>query len=148
MFKKLYKKVILKIVLKVKIFHYFLISEDYFVQGKPHKIQPLLIQGKGCVIFGNNVCFGVPNAPLFYNSYSFINPRTANSKIIFGNDISINNNFSIISESSGIYIGDKTIIGLNVSIMDTDFHHIDPNKRFAPSYLTSKINIGKKYFFI
>lgn len=128
---------------RLRILHYRLLSDSTNKKGKPVCIQPVLLKGPGYLEFGEHVKFGVENAQGFYSTYGFINVRNEGSRIVFGNDITINNQFSAISEGDGIYIGDRTIMGVNVSIMDTDFHHIDPSKRMLTGYLTKAVHIGQ-----
>lgn len=131
------------IIKKLRLFCYFILSDANNVIGKPIKNQPLLLKGNGEIKFGNNVQIGVEKAPEFYSTYCHLNAQNKNSKIVFGNDIYINNNFSAISEGNGIFIGNNTLIGLNVSIIDTDFHHISPEKRMMFGYPKGLVKIGE-----
>jgi acetyltransferase-like isoleucine patch superfamily enzyme len=128
---------------RLRILHYRLLSDSTRKKGKPVCIQPVLLKGPGFIEFGEHVKFGVENAQGFYSTYGFINVRNEEARIIFGNDITVNNQFSAISEGEGIFIGDRTVLGVNVSIMDTDFHNIDPSKRMSAGYLTKAVRIGQ-----
>jgi len=140
----IYLRLLYKVIFrKIRIIHYQLLSNSKNIKGRPILFQPIVVNGIGQIVFGKNIKFGVENAPDYYSSYGFIDVRNIDSKIEFGDDIWINNHFCAISEGAGIYIGDKTIIGVNVSIMDTDFHHIDPDKRMLSGYPTGFVNIGK-----
>jgi len=128
---------------KCRLAHFKIISDCKNKSGRPICVQPVLQTGPGYLEFGKNVKFGIENAPEFYNSYCFLNVRNQRSRIIFGNDIIINNNFKAISAGEGIYIRDRTIIGVNVTILDTDFHNIEPEKRMSEVFATKAVNIGE-----
>jgi len=136
-------KIFLNLNKRLRKMHYKLLSEVGNIKGKPVRIQPVLLKGPGYIEFGENVKLGVEDAPGFHNTYCFINVRKADSRIVFGNNIIINNQFSAISEGEGIYIGDRTIMGVNVSVMDTDFHNIEPSKRMEAGYPTKAVHIGE-----
>src|ERR1019366_869205 len=57
-----------------------------------------------------------------------IQARYKNSKIKIGNDISTNNNIMLCA-ANYIEIGDNTLIGQYVTIMDHEAHGIEPDKR-------------------
>ncbi|HCM59967.1 MAG TPA: acetyltransferase [Bacteroidales bacterium] len=128
---------------KIRIRHFRFLSDATNVYGRPVCIQPLLLKGPGHIEFGNRVKFGIEDSTGFFSSYSLVNARKEGSRIVFRHDIIINNQFSAIAEGEGISIGDRTIIGLNVSVMDTDFHNIEPQERRSPKYLTSAVRIGQ-----
>jgi len=73
-------------------------------------------------VFGKNVNLGVNPSPHLYSGYGYIDARKEHSSISIGDNVWINNNFMIASEGEGIEIGEKTLIGLNVEITDSDFH--------------------------
>lgn len=137
------RKLYINLKKRLRIAHYRMLSDSTNRNGKPVCIQPVLLKGPGYLEFGEHVKFGVENAPGFYSTYCFLNARTERSRVVFGNNIIVNNQFSAISEGEGIFIGDRTIIGTNVSIMDTDFHHIDPSERMSEGYPTRAVNIGQ-----
>jgi maltose O-acetyltransferase len=122
---------------KKNIVKYKILSDLKFI-GKPIMIQGTLLSGAGKVIVGSSVRFGYSSGANFYSGYSYLNPRTKNSLIVFGNNIWINNCFTAISEKPGIYIGDNTLIGSNVTMIDSDFHSTDPMSR-----MSGKIQMGE-----
>jgi galactoside O-acetyltransferase len=128
---------------KLRLAHYRRVSDARNIHGKPIVIQPVVLKGPGYIEFGKNVRFGVTDAPEFFSTYCLLNARKSGSKILFGNNIVVNNHFSAISEGEGITIGDGTIIGVNVSIMDTDFHSTDPGKRLSDEYETMSVFLGQ-----
>ena len=56
-----------------------------------------------------------------------------NSQIIIGNETGISG--GTICASKSITIGDKCLIGANVTIVDTDFHTINSNGRHTDKYI-------------
>ncbi|MGY8900598.1 MAG: acyltransferase [Paraglaciecola sp.] len=91
--------------------------------------QPVLVKGKGSVLFGKNVEIGYRKSPHFVNSYCYLEARNNETRIEIGSNVKINNNFSICAEGPGVVVGDNCLIGHSVSISDSDFHELDPKKR-------------------
>lgn len=107
--------------------------------------QPVLRNGQGKLIFGSKVNFGVINSPMFYNSYSYLEARSQNSTITFGDNVQINNAFSIISEK-GITIGNDVLIGYNCHIADSDFHDLNKDKRHQTDSSPMEVIVGDNVF--
>ena len=129
-----------------RILKYKLLSNCKKISGKPKIYQPTQFLGKGTISFGKNVILGYNPSPNFYTGYGYMDARKNQSKINIGNDVWINNCFVLISEGEGIVIGQKTIIGLNVEITDSDFHDLHPEKRIGGTPKTSKVHIGENVF--
>jgi len=129
-----------------RILKYKLLSNCKKISGKPKIYQPTQFLGKGTISFGKNVILGYNPSPNFYTGYGYMDARKKQSKINIGNDVWINNCFVLISEGEGIVIGQKTIIGLNVEITDSDFHDLHPEKRIGGTPKTSKVHIGENVF--
>jgi maltose O-acetyltransferase len=55
--------------------------------------------------------------------------RNKTSKIVIGENTSINNGFVAIAEHTSIKIGARVLIGTNVEIFDSDFHGINLSDR-------------------
>ena len=138
-------RIINNLIQKPRILKYQILSQCGNVIGKPKRYQPVLINGKGQVTFGENVKIGFQLSPNFFSNYAYIESRTKNSAIKINNNVWINNNFVAIAEI-GIEIGENTLIGENVKIYDSDFHNIHPNKRINHIALKGKIHIGKNVF--
>lgn len=129
-----------------RIIKYQWLSNCQRVKGKPILISPVLKNGKGSITFGKNVQLGVKNSPLFFTHYSYIEARKTSAKIIFGDNISINNNASIVAEKSQIIIDNDVLIGSNCSISDSDFHPLNPSKRNLNSNKCKQVRIEKNVF--
>lgn len=90
--------------------------------------QKLYFTGSGSFEVGENSTFGYkPGGFYRYGSIEF-QSRYSNSKIKIGNNISTNNNIFVCS-ANYISIGNNSLIGQNVTIMDFEAHSIDPTKR-------------------
>jgi acetyltransferase-like isoleucine patch superfamily enzyme len=98
------------------------------IVDKPAFIQKTIFRGLGFAVIGKNCKFGYKLGGFHSVGVIEIQPRYANSKIIFGDRITVNNNFFACS-ANYIKIGDDTLIGHFVSIRDHDAHGIDPEKR-------------------
>lgn len=128
-----------------RIFKYKILSECRNVKGKANIFHPLLLKGKGQIEFGENVQIGVISSPNYFSHYSYIEARHADSKVIIGNNVAINNAFSAIAFSN-IIIGDNVLIGVNCSLIDNDGHHLDFDKRNSGTPKSAAINIGENVF--
>ena len=111
-------------------------------KGKFRSIAPVLCEGKGSITVGDGTIFGYVEDADFWTSYVFLNPRTADSKISIGKDCQICNRFTALSEGPGIEIGDNVLIGTAVTVMDTDFHDIEPSRRLTGTPKTGKVVIA------
>ncbi|MBT0608838.1 acyltransferase [Aequorivita echinoideorum] len=139
------KKYFIKLLLACSKAKYAFLSNNKNISGSAKKHQPIICNGRGSICFGENVHFGVVNSPMFYNSYAYIEARTENSNIIFGNNIFINNNFSAISEKS-ISIGNNVLIGYNCNISDSFFHNLEIKKRIETDPNPQTVIIGNNVF--
>ncbi len=90
--------------------------------------QTTILQGKGKVYIGKHCSFGYKLGGFHRFGSIEIQSRYKNSKIKIGNNVSTNNNIMICS-ANYIEIGDDTLIGQNVTIMDHEAHGINQNKR-------------------
>lgn len=73
--------------------------------------------------------------------------RTKDAKIEIGNNVGISG--ATIYARKGIYIGDNTLIGGNVKILDNDFHPLDAearNRDDKDMIISKKIVIGENCF--
>jgi len=80
-------------------------------------------------------------------SRTIIVTRTEDSKIIIGNNVGISG--ATIYARNSIEIGDNTLIGGNVKILDNDFHPLEieaRNKDIKEKILSKPIKIGKNCF--
>lgn len=83
--------------------------------------------------------------PLGINHPLILCTWSKNAKIFIGNDVGISGG-SIVSNDK-ITIGDRVLIGANVSIIDTDFHPLKGNKRYSKENIKSKqVKIGTDAF--
>lgn len=125
-----------------KVLKYKLLSNNRNVSGKAGANQPVLLLGKGKIIFGSNVQLGYYPSPGYFSGYIHLEARSESSFIKIGDNVIINNNFFAISESEGIQIGDDTLIGLNCEIIDSDFHELDPLRRRHGTPVSMKVTLG------
>lgn len=139
------KRFFIRIYCSLRRYKYDFLSNNGNVDGNYADHQPVLQNGKGRIICGNNVNFGVINSPFFYNSYCYIEARTPDSSIIFGDNVHINNACSFISESK-ITIGNNVLIGFNCQMADSDFHDLNKNNRLQTDPSPLEIVIGDNVF--
>lgn len=138
-------KIIVKLSKWIRFVKYKNCSNNSNISGDCQSFQPVVLRGEGKIKFGKNVKFGVEDSPFFHNTYTYLEARTENSVISFGNNIHINNAFSIVSEER-VDIGDKTFIGYNCNIVDSNFHDLNPNKRNQKDPEPESVSIGNNVF--
>jgi galactoside O-acetyltransferase len=115
------------------------------ISGKPKLYHPLLLKGKGKISFGKNVQIGVMASPNFYSHYAYLEVRNPQCEISIGDNVSISNAFSAIAFSS-ITIKKDVLIGLNCSIIDTDGHNLDSDKRNSYDIRAEAVLIEQNVF--
>lgn len=131
-------------VQRCRVRWYSLMSTARVVDGGARIDQPLLATGHGVIELGR--ChLGVPYAG-FFSGYINIEARGAGALVSVGDGVVINNNACIIAERGSISIGADTLIGPDVFIADSDFHHLDRDKRLSGAHTTSSVRIGRNVF--
>ena len=134
-------RILRKIVRTSRVRFYKCISTSK-AKGKFRSIAPVLCEGKGSITVGDGTIFGYVEDADFWTSYVFLNPRNADSKISIGKECQICNRFTAISEGEGIEIGDNVLVGTAVTVMDSDFHDIEPSHRLTGTPKTGKVVIA------
>jgi galactoside O-acetyltransferase len=130
-----------------RIIKYKLLSRGSVNGYQPIINQPILINGQGTVYCQRNVSFGVIFSPGTYSNYGYIDVRRPFAKVKIGCNVVINNNCCLICNSTKISIGENTCIGINTTILDSDFHSIDPtDRKNKKPGLDEPVSIGKNVF--
>lgn len=135
--------VIIEVVQVLRRFYFFLCSLG---QYRGIKKQPILAYGRGSIKVGKNVDIGLCSSPGYLSTYCYLEARQMVASIEIGDNVKINNNFSAISNTASICIGENTLIGLNVAIVDSDFHRVSHFKRGDNNALSVAVNIGENVF--
>lgn len=135
-------KKLAKRIFRFKIILYKHLSSCKNIIGMPKIIQPSLFLGEGKIEFGNNVMLGYSPSPYVYSGSMHIEARWDDSYVKIDDNTTINNNLVIIAEHKSITIGANCLIGYNVQILNSDFHHIDIENRNKPNAPCSNIAIG------
>jgi acetyltransferase-like isoleucine patch superfamily enzyme len=112
-----------------RIWRYRALSTCKRVNGSPIVLQPLLLLGEGAIVVGRDVEFGWPTSTSFYTGYCHVEASTSDSLVEIGDGAQINNNAFIKSEGPGIRIGPGALLGSEVTIYDSDFHDLHPDRR-------------------
>jgi acetyltransferase-like isoleucine patch superfamily enzyme len=129
----------------LRIKKYELLSDCKRVIGTPIKNHPLLLKGKGQIYFGKNVQIGVVSSPVFYSHYTYLEAREERSEIVIGDNVAINNAFSIES-SCKVVIENDVLIGVGCSIIDNDGHDLAAEKRNIGSPKEAPVHIHQNVF--
>lgn len=101
---------------------------------------PLRCDGEGHVQIAEGSKMGGRNSVRYGNGTILLQARAPKSLIRIGRNCAFSNNVSIVSMES-VEIGDDCLIGELVSIMDSDFHGIDPDKRRSDAIQTAPVKL-------
>jgi acetyltransferase-like isoleucine patch superfamily enzyme len=136
-----------KVYAKIRKCKYRALSGNYHqMEGKPAIYQPLLIMGTGNVFIGDRVSIGYESSPGFWNTYTYFDLRGTNGLIRIGHNVMLNNNTSMTADGAAIYIGANTIAGINLSIVSSDGHSINPASRHHGDFPRLSVTIGENVF--
>lgn len=105
-----------------------LISKRVVFNEYPSCNQKTLLTGTGTIFFGKKCSLGFKLGGFHRGGSIEIQPRYKNSIIKIGNNVSTNNNLFLCA-ANYIEIGDETLIGQYVAIMDHEAHGMAPDKR-------------------
>jgi|GEM_PF-396873 len=110
---------------------------------------PLQCDGEGTVWILDGTKLGARSDVKYGDGSILLQARSPQSKIRIGKNCVFANNVSIVSMES-VEIHDNCLVGDLVSIMDSDFHGIDPDKRrsdavqSAPVKLENNVWLGSR----
>ena len=107
----------------------------------PVSNQLIHIRGIGKLQIGNSCTFGYKPGGFHHHGMIEFQTRDINANIIIGNNVFTNNNIFICAYDK-IEIGDDTLIGQHVTIMDFEAHGLHPDKRRQVGEI-GKVIIGK-----
>jgi len=117
------------------------------IAGAPRRLQPIQCNGLGDVTVGDNVAIGFHPSPTFFSTYAYLDARKESASISIGSRTSINNNFCAIAEHTSIIIGEDCLIGVNVEVLDSDFHSLKfADRGMSTSESAQPVTVGNKVF--
>ena len=126
---------------------YRLLSQNHIEKNVVKIHQPVLSMGEGKIILRNGVNIGFLSSPNFFNGVCYLEARQPNSKIEIGASTHLNNGFSAIADGDTIKIGSNCFIGHNVTMMNSNFHPLDPQQRLLKNTVKSAdVIIGDNVF--
>ncbi len=129
-----------------RIWKYRALSTCKRVSGSPIVVQPVLFLGDGAIVLGRNVEFGWRTSASFHAGYCHIEASKPTSTIELGDDVQLNNNAMIKSEGPGIKIGTRALLGSSVTIYDSDFHELHPDRRRGGQPRMGAVELGENVF--
>lgn len=106
----------------------FYLRKQVSLGKKVNAQQKLLLTGEGRILIGEECFFGCRLGGRNKNGVIEIQARSKDSVIQIGKNVATNNNIFICSVNS-IVIGDDTLLGEGVTIMDFEAHGIHPDER-------------------
>lgn len=139
------RKMLFKICKRVRRVWYAHLS-SLKPEGCANIQQPVLFEGEGRVILGENNTFGFFPSTGYFSGYSHIEARNIDAVIRIGNNNHFNNNLTIIAEHGAVSIGNDCLVGTNVSIINSDFHPISTAKRHGGGQRSRFVEIGNNVF--
>ncbi len=101
---------------------------------------PLRCDGEGKVVIGEKTRLGCRISVRYGNGSILLQARDPKAVIRIGRNCAFSNNVSIVSMES-VEIGDDCLIGELVSIMDSDFHGIRPDRRKSDSVQSASVKL-------
>jgi Acetyltransferase (isoleucine patch superfamily) len=102
--------------------------------------QKTFFRGRGHISIGKDCVFGYKIGGFHYGGSIELQARTSNSIIILCDKVMTNNNIFICA-ANRIEIGEGTLIGSNVTIMDFEAHGILPQDRKRMGDV-GEVNVG------
>lgn len=136
-----------QLVLRIRILRYKLFSDRAVsIKGKLDMQQPLLRKGRGMVLAGRGVQIGVEESPSFWSTYAYFDLRGEQAMIELGDGVILNNNVALCADGAAIRIGRKTVAGINLSIMTSDGHTLEPSCRHEKGYPCLSVHVGENVF--
>jgi len=129
---------------KSRLFNFVLpnlFCKNLTMHGTSKFLQKTYITGTGRVEIGKNCSFGYKLGGFHRGGSIELQARSNDSIIKIGDNVETNNNVFICSVNK-IEIGDNTLIGQNVTFIDSEAHGIHPKKRKEMGEL-GEIIIGK-----
>lgn len=116
------------------------------VEGTPRIVAPVVLAGAGRVAFDADVILGWRLGPGFLAGYTYIEARTQDSSVSFGESTHLNNGVAIVSEGPGISLGRRCVVGPGVHIYDSDFHPLTAVERQEGTPQMAAVSIGDDVF--
>lgn len=147
-FLKKNQRVVARWLQKIRIWKYRKLSTfSGKIHGIPSFASPCQFVGKGTLSFENNVQLGYYPAPRYYDGLIYLEVRSKEASISFGEGTIVNNNLIIICANTSVSIGKNVLIGHDVEILDSDLHPLQPELRLQNGSFKSKpVTIGNNVF--
>jgi len=129
-----------------RIWKYRALSTCRRVSGSPVVVQPVLFLGEGAIVLGRDVELGWPLSAQFHTGYCHVEASMPEAVIEIGDGAQVNNNAFIKSEGPGIRIGARALLGSGVTIYDSDFHDLHPDRRRGGQPRMGAVELGENVF--
>ena len=134
------------LIQRPRILKYRALSSCRRLSGSPIVVQPVLLLGPGSIALGEGVELGWQWSSSFYTGYCHLEASTPDAAIEIGDGAQINNNAFIKSEGPGIRIGARALIGSEVTIYDSDFHDLRPDRRRGGQPKMAAVELAEDVF--
>jgi len=95
--------------------------------GSARLSTPVRFCGDGEVIFGRSVALGTIKGPSIMSVSQIV--CINGGKVVFGDNVRVNNNFFIIADTVSVIIEEDTVIGANFKALTRNGHRIEHDRR-------------------
>lgn len=145
-FRRLFLFLLITFIQKIRsAFYFYLLSDNTPSLSRVKFAQPAQFVGKGKIkLKGVNI--GVWPSPNLLQGYTYIEARGVTADIEIDEGTCLNNGAVIMADKGRIKIGKRCLIGLNFSVVDSDFHGLDVVNRSNGCYECADVHIGDDVF--
>jgi acetyltransferase-like isoleucine patch superfamily enzyme len=135
-----------KLHLRFRIFRFQLLSDQPKALAGSVQQSAVVVLGRGRFELAGTF-LGYWPSPRAFDGVIHLEARHATARIRIGSGTYVNNGAVIISERGAIDIGERVLIGPDVTVLDSNFHAIDPYARSQGSADSSgMVKIGDDVF--
>lgn len=103
-----------------------------------------IMEGKGRII-GHNAQMGYYPSRGYFDTTYYLEARHEDAVIELGQSF-YNNGFTAVAEHGRIIVGDNCLIGVRVSIINSDFHPLSIERRHSGGGKSKDVRIGNNVF--
>ncbi|HEY5800334.1 MAG TPA: acyltransferase [Burkholderiaceae bacterium] len=142
------------LVLSLLTQYFYHVSDKAIVQVLPavaggptslNLLAPTQFRGRGRIRLSGSTVLGWRQSPDAY-ACGYLEARSEQSLIEIGAGTAINNRAVIISDGAGIHIGERCAIGQEFTVLDSNFHEVNLDRRHLADQQPLAVHIGNDVF--
>lgn len=143
---RLVQRIVQRLLVRLPNELLFRLSAPRRTRGRPTLYQRVVIKGAGQVTFETPCAIGVPDSPLHGDRRTYIEARDPQAAITIGRGTHINNGAILICDKTAITIGRDCLLGFDVTIVDSNFHRLNPQHRREPDQSCRPVILEENVF--